>query len=64
MSSIQKVNGKWKAQVCKVGFPRRSKTFSTRAHAISWANSTEHQLEQYKVYGYDKTLLNNKLSHL
>jgi integrase len=64
MASIQKVKGKWVAQVCKVGFPRRSKTFLSKSHAISWSKSAEFQLEQNRVYGYDKTLLNDKLSTL
>ena len=64
MASIQKINGKWVAQVCKAGFPRKSKTFVSKSLAVSWAKTMEYKFDQTRVFGYDKTLLNDKLIHL
>ena len=64
MASIQKINGKWVAQVCKAGFPRKSKTFVSKSLAVSWAKTMEYKFDQTRVFGYDKTLLNDKLIDL
>ena len=64
MASIQKINGKWVAQVCKARFPRKSKTFVSKSLAVSWAKTMEYKFDQTRVFGYDKTLLNDKLIHL
>ena len=43
MASLQKVNGKWRAQVNMQGV-RRSRTFKTKAEAARWANEFEKEL--------------------
>jgi integrase len=64
MSSINKVNGKWKAEVSLTGFPRRSKTFISKSHAIIWSQELELKYEKNETYGGDRSLLTHKLSYL
>lgn len=45
MASIIQVNGKWRAQVRRQGYPVRTKTFVKRAHAETWARRVELDIE-------------------
>ena len=64
MSSIRKINGKWIAQVNKMGHPRVSKYFYSKTLAITWANGIEQKYDQINAHGYDKSLLNHKVANL
>lgn len=46
MASIIKVNGKWRAQVRRKGYPVQTKTFSTKVLAAEWAKAIEGDVEK------------------
>ena len=45
MASIKKMNGKFKVNINKKGFPRLSKRFLDKKTAKLWANEIEIQYE-------------------
>jgi integrase len=49
MASIIQLNGKWRAQVRKVGSRSVTKTFATKAEAEKWASGVEKGLDQPKA---------------
>ena len=44
MASISKIEGAWRAQIRRKGFPSVTKRFSTKAQAAAWARDIEGQL--------------------
>lgn len=45
MSSIIKVGDKWRAQVRRKGFPKRTATFKTKGMAAAWAKRVEEEID-------------------
>jgi hypothetical protein len=46
MAGIWQYRGKWKCQVRKEGFPSQSKTFESKAEAVSWGIEVEAKMNR------------------
>ncbi len=44
MATISKVPSGWLCQIRKKGYPNKSKTFATRADALTWGNQIEAEM--------------------
>lgn len=49
MASVIQVNGKWRAQVRRKGYPVRTRTFIMKAHAQTWARRVELDIDAGKA---------------
>lgn len=58
MASIIKIDGKWRAQVRRKGFPTETRTFDTKAQANIWAQKIE--ADMLAMRHQDKRILANK----
>lgn len=45
MAAIRVHRGKWQAIVRRVGYPQKSKSFISKAHAVKWARQIETNLD-------------------
>lgn len=46
MSTLQKRLGKWQVQIRKKGYPSLSKSFHSKATALTWAKKVESEMER------------------
>ena len=53
MASIKKMNGKFKVNINKKGFPRLSKRFLDKKTAKLWANEIEIQMEKGEFQSFN-----------
>ncbi len=50
MATVRKRNGKWQAQVRRVGHPGRARSFATKPEAQRWIRDVEAELDAAEAY--------------
>jgi hypothetical protein len=45
MATVRKRNGKWQAQVRRIGHPSRARSFTTKPEARRWIRDVEAELD-------------------